>query len=100
MVLMRADAHERNKFHQRLILNVEDVVLLLARYIDIPQGTQVEAKVRQEALRCFQVRDMTGFVSRVLWKSLDVRADGFSRGFFTRTVLSSTLKLSSNHYGH
>ena len=45
----------RNQFHQRLVLNVDDVVALIARYIAADQNITVEAKVRQEAMRCFQV---------------------------------------------
>lgn len=42
----------RHKFHQQVIPNVDDAVPLIAKYIS---DTSADIKVRDEALKCFQV---------------------------------------------
>lgn len=50
-----ANTEARHKFHKRVAPNADDIVPLMGKYISNPsQG--IDIKVRQEAMRCFQVR--------------------------------------------
>jgi hypothetical protein len=50
------DRFIRHKFHRDTIPNAEDIVPLIAKYITDPSGgTPYNAKVRLEAMSCFQV---------------------------------------------
>lgn len=44
----------RHKFHARLAPNADDIVPLIGRYIS-STSPEEDVKVRQEAMRCFQV---------------------------------------------
>ncbi|KAF4629911.1 hypothetical protein G7Y89_g8231 [Cudoniella acicularis] len=50
----RAIAVFWNKFHQRVVPNVEDIIPLMAKYLDTTSSIPVDGKVRAEALKCFQ----------------------------------------------
>lgn len=52
--LYRADLLIRHKFHQQMVPNVDEIVPLIAKYI-ANDATRGDVKVRQEAMRCFQV---------------------------------------------
>ena len=52
--LYRADFLIRHKFHQQMVPNVDEIVPLIAKYI-ASDATGGDIKVRQEAMRCFQV---------------------------------------------
>jgi hypothetical protein len=46
----------RHKFHDHVVPNADDIVPLIERYISVdPSGAGT--RVRQEAMKCFQVRD-------------------------------------------
>ena len=45
----------RNKFHQLMLPNVDDVVPLISKYITNQNPEPTLIKVRQEAMKCFQV---------------------------------------------
>jgi hypothetical protein len=53
--ISQANLPTRHKFHLRVAPNAEDIVSLIEKYIsnDSPKD---DVKVRQEAMRCFQVR--------------------------------------------
>ena len=51
------DTEASHKFHTRVAPNADDIVPLIAKYIS-NNSSRVDIKVRQEAMRCFQVREL------------------------------------------
>ena len=108
------DSPFRHKFHKHVVPNADAIVPLIRRYISV-DSSAVDTKVRQEAMKCFQVchyscvlffpRPKTCFL--IYWNCLfrfivwAIVLILISRhGFRTHIELSSTMRLYWIPYGH
>ncbi|KAH8683271.1 armadillo-type protein [Tricladium varicosporioides] len=45
---------KQHKFHQRVVPNVEDIIPLMSKYLNVDPQKPIEGPIRAEALKCFQ----------------------------------------------
>ncbi|KAG9232755.1 armadillo-type protein [Amylocarpus encephaloides] len=49
-----SNSMKQNEFHRRMLPNVDDIVPLISKYISNQSPDSSQAKVRQEAMKCYQ----------------------------------------------